>query len=804
MQTRTNDNFSDTDQEFINFTRDSVSRDAISRPFADFPRAYKRTYVFHLSDIIKWTKRCVVLEKQYGILFLIQSCLFVFGSVIWFSLPADPQPYALISLFAICSFWAFISYWSGKRLPIIVWIGLPILAGSLCAQFEAYRSHTTILDSSMTTTVTGKITRREIDHRGIWRYRLQVQETAEPQIKRFPEEIMVVARQKHDGFLTGQVIEGRARLSPPSGPVSVGGNDFAFSSYFAGIGATGFFYAPPKLVSGQPEIRCLQDILSCFDLKLYILRASIAERIREVIGGDAGALSASIITDERRAISPKVMDALRQSGLAHIVAISGLNMALAAGIFFVGVRTLLSTSQYLAEAVSIKKLSAGLALIMTLAYYLISGFAVSAERAWIMMSVMLIAVILDRQAISLRNVAISALIITAISPSEVMGASFQMSFAATLALVSVFGFWSRRERDDLESEVFKSNIVFRTIRSSTLLIVATIFTSLIGGLATAPFSISYFNQYSPYGLIANLLAMPVMGLIVMPFALIGMLLMPFGMDAPFLNIMGFGIQLVIDIAIYVSSWSEEITIGRLPEWILPVLIILLTAAAILRTALALTTIGPISIVIALAIYFPREKPVMVVHESGDHLLVHTEESIYSNRTRPSDFIYSNWKRVFSLKNDPTKPEITKLSESEGMVEGLDVTNLITNLLDSADTSENFQCVNRKFCILRSDHLGRIAQVYDPKLLGAACDMADIVITPIQSRMTKCRSGAQLFTGRTLRQTGTLEFYLDDHRQNGYKIISALNGEKRPWTVHRYYDWRRMESKDTTTINGNDE
>src|SRR5690606_19284157 len=117
------------------------------------------------------------------------------------------------------------------------------------------------LDSGVTTTITGTIVRREIDHRGIWRYRLKVHTTAEPVIKRFPQEIMVVARQKHDGFLTGQVIEGRARLSPPSGPVSVGGNDFAFGAYFAGIGATGFYYASPKLVSGEPEIRCLQDIL---------------------------------------------------------------------------------------------------------------------------------------------------------------------------------------------------------------------------------------------------------------------------------------------------------------------------------------------------------------------------------------------------------------------------------------------------------------------------------------------------------------------------------------------------------------
>ncbi|MGG2477764.1 ComEC/Rec2 family competence protein, partial [Rhizobium sp. BR5] len=180
---------------------------------------------------------------------------------------------------------------------------------------------------------------------------------------------------------------------------------------------------------------------------LYGLRSAIAERIRTTIGGDAGAFAASIVTDERQAITAQTMEALRLSGLAHIVAISGLNMALASGIFFVGLRLAFSLFPASAQRWPVKKIAAFAALLMTLAYYLISGFAVSAERAWLMMSVMLIAVLFDQPSLSLRNVAISALVILIFSPSEIMGPSFQMSFAATIALVSAYAFWSRWRTD---------------------------------------------------------------------------------------------------------------------------------------------------------------------------------------------------------------------------------------------------------------------------------------------------------------------------------------------------------------------
>ncbi|HEX2148485.1 MAG TPA: ComEC/Rec2 family competence protein, partial [Pseudorhizobium sp.] len=263
------------------------------------------------------------------------------------------------------------------------------------------------------------------------------------------------------------------------------------------------------------------------EAKIFALRGQIAERIRAIVPGDAGAFAAAIVTDERRAISKETTEALRVSGLAHIVAISGLNMALAAGIFFVGLRSCLGLFTGFAQAWPIKKIAALGALLMATAYYLISGFAVSAERAYLMMSVMLIAVFFDRAAISLRNVAISAIVIIAISPSEVMGPSFQMSFAATTALVAGYSAWSGRAGRDPEP-VFAMKGRLAPIVSGCNFMMGIFVTSLIGGLSTAIYSMEHFHRLAGYGLAANLAVMPIISFLVMPAGLFGMLLMPSG------------------------------------------------------------------------------------------------------------------------------------------------------------------------------------------------------------------------------------------------------------------------------------
>lgn len=157
------------------------------------------------------------------------------------------------------------------------------------------------------------------------------------------------------------------------------------------------------------------------------------------------------MTGEERAISREAVEMLRAAGLSHVLAISGLNMVLAAGTFLIGARTLLSFVPGLAERYSVKKIAAVGALLMVFFYILISGGAVSALRSWIMISIMLVALFFDRVSISLRNVALAALVILAWTPSAAAGPGFQMSFAATLALVAGYSRWRDHRRKDRET-----------------------------------------------------------------------------------------------------------------------------------------------------------------------------------------------------------------------------------------------------------------------------------------------------------------------------------------------------------------
>ncbi|WP_404947024.1 ComEC/Rec2 family competence protein [Rhizobium terrae] len=594
-------------------------------------------------------------EVAHGHGFLFVPVIIGAGAAFWFLLAGSPAFWPLFVAFAVSGALAAVARnRSGTGRSLLFALAL-FLAGMMLAELETWRHGTVLIDSPVTTELTGIVERREIDAAGRWRYVVTVTGTAEPKVRREPGRVSLLARARHQPLETGETIRGRVRLSPPSGPALPRLNDFAFSSYFDGIGAVGFFYGVPKKEAGEAAA---SSWAAGFERWIFDLRSAIATRIRETVPGDAGAFAAAIVTDERRAISMETTEALRLSGLAHIVAISGLNMALAAGIFFVGVRTLLSLFTGFAQAYPVKKIAALGALAMATAYYLISGFGVSAQRAYIMMAVMLVAVLFDRPSISLRNVALSALIIIAISPSQILGPSFQMSFAATAALVAGYALWKHRaEGRDPEPLPFRHPLVAPVLASWNF--AAGIFvTSLIGGISTAVFSVEHFHRIATYGLAANLAAMPVISFVIMPAGLIGMLLMPFGLDGPFLKLMGLGLEAVIVIAEHVAAWGGDVGVGRQHSWFLAVATLGFLLLTLLRTPLRLCGIPLLALAVALS-WQERLMPLpdLLISEDGTMVALAEGEGIATNRTRPPDFIYDQWKRAL-LIGDPARPELS--------------------------------------------------------------------------------------------------------------------------------------------------
>jgi competence protein ComEC len=332
----------------------------------------------------------------------------------------------------------------------------------------------------------------------------------------------------------GQPIRFRATLAPPARPALPGDFDFARTAFYQGIGAVGFAMSAPRPAPelGQPPA------MLAWRAWIERRRQEIGNRIRDAVSGETGGLANALMTGERGGISRETMDAYRDAGLLHILAISGLHMAIMAGSVYFFLRLLLAAIPAIALRYPIKKWAALGAAVAALAYLMISGMSFATIRAFIMILVMLLAVLLDRPALSLRNVAIAALAILVVVPESLFNVGFQMSFAAVVALVAAYEAWNDRRR--IRPQVPSS--WNGPLRSFALFMAGIVATTIVASVAVAPFAAYHFHQSQQLAVLANLIAVPVCNFIVMPAALAAFVAMPFGLEAVPLWIMGNGID----------------------------------------------------------------------------------------------------------------------------------------------------------------------------------------------------------------------------------------------------------------------
>lgn len=784
-----------------------------------------------LRRIIGWQARfaftsrsMVAAEVAHGHGFLFLPVFMGAGAAVWFALPFDPPLKSIVFCLVVSSLCHWRCSPHRRLMRAALALGMSLLAGMICAQLETWRAATVMLDAPVTTMISGKVERREVDASGRWRYLVRVDDTRDPHLARPPSRVSLITRNAGAPLLPGDAVEGRVRLSPPSSPALPGLNDFAFSAYFDGIGAVGYFYGAPTSGQVLADKAGLPERIEQF---LFGLRNDIGNRIRAAVPGDPGAFAAAIVTDERRAISKQTTEALRLAGLAHIVAISGLNMALAAGIFFIGLRTVLSLFPGFAQAMPIKKIAAAAALVMVTAYYLISGFGVSAERAYVMMAIILVAVLLDRPSLSLRNVALSALIVMALSPSEILGPSFQMSFAATVALISGYALWARRKSHGTLAALLPRHLVVTALRHCATFVAGIVATSMIGSTATAIYSVEHFHRFAAYGLAANLAAMPIISFIVMPSALIGMLLMPVGLDFPFLWAMGKGLAWVIAIAEHVSAWGGDVTIGRQPELFLPFATAGFLLLTLLRTRLRLAGIPLMVAAVVLSWQQSAAPPPdLVISDDGLTVALIHDGKVMATRAHQSSFIYDQWQRALRLP-DSTPPVVLEGRRPEtvlkpkaqqsisapvagdphaasGAYSGPKGSSppsrkrqdpLAPDQIEAARAAiaslheARFSCLGNLWCAVRSTEGAVVVVVRDGRYAGAACDKGDIVIAP-SVRFDACRSGALLLNGAALRRTGAIEISFNGSSlMENWSLKAASAANDRAWSRHRQYDWR---------------
>ncbi len=486
----------------------------------------------------------------------IPVCLGV-GAGFYFSLLNEPTAVLAAALLAVSATIYMLlrgqALASGALAAAVFWTALGFADAKLRTSYVATPA---LSRATGAVTLKGWVERSELRPGAKYRLTLAVISIEPLRSPPTPRLVRVTVTSKKPPPEIGKAVVLRARLAPLPEPVEPGGFDFARKAWFAGLGGIGYALGPPKPLADPPPY----PAKLWFGARIERLRRLTAERITAALPGDQGGLATALITGDRGAIPPKTIDALRHAGLAHVLAISGMHMAMVAGALFWLLRAALAAVPHLALGYPIKKWAAALAFLGAGFYLALSGAAIATQRAFIMITIMFLAVLLDRAALTLRNVAIAAVIILLLYPESIVDVSFQMSFAAVVALVAVYEAMSRRK-----PKVRSSNLGTRIATTAVRYVGAIALTTLIASIAVAPFAAFHFHKLAQFSLVANLLAMPIFGLLVMPMALACLLAMPFGLEAWPLALMGYGLNGVTAIAAEISSWPGAVAhVAQMP------------------------------------------------------------------------------------------------------------------------------------------------------------------------------------------------------------------------------------------------
>jgi competence protein ComEC len=376
---------------------------------------------------------------------------------------------------------------------------------------------------------------------------------------KLPARVRVRLRHGDGGVAPGDWVRLRVSLEPPPAPAMPGAYDFERAAWFERLGGVGYALSAPEQAV-PPEGAAPGE----FGQALNALRQGVTSRIRATLPNPEGATASALITGETHAIPPEDAGAFRDAGLAHILVIAGLHMGMVAGICFFALRAIFALIPAIALNYPTKKFAACLALAMTFGYMLLSGATVSSRRAFAMIALALLAVLVDRFSLSARCLALAAVAIMLMTPSSAMGPSFQMSFAAVAALVAFY--------ESYRVQLSEWHCDSGGMRRFGLYLLGISFTTIVTTVATAPFTVYHFNRFPLYSVAANVAAVPITGFWVMPWAIVSVLLMPVHLEFLALHPMAWGIDAIWAIAKGVTSWPGAVmNLPSMPAWGLGVL-----------------------------------------------------------------------------------------------------------------------------------------------------------------------------------------------------------------------------------------
>lgn len=691
----------------------------------------------HAARLFGALSAAVSLEIDRRRLFLWLPVLYGAGIVAYFA--AEKEPWLAASIIpAAMAAAAALALRRRFAMLVVLLATFAFFAGFAVATLRTKIVTAPVLKAPVSTTVIGRI---EAINRTIYGGRMvvTVHDLATP-VERMPERVRVTFRGRM-AMSAGDAVQFKARLMPPGAPAVPGGFDFQREAYFLGIGAVGLVSGAVAPAEIGPST-FLTGVFSAVDRA----RNALTERIVGVIGGSKGAIAAALVTGKRGEIAEADNEAWRGAGIYHIISISGLHMVIAAGLFFWSARLVLAAIPGFSPQNAIKKWAAVAAMCGAVAYNIFSGSEVATERAMIMTLVMLGAILFDRPALAMRNLAISALIVLTLNPEAVLGPSFQMSFGAVAGLVTygeTMRHWREKRTAVTGHDTGLPGRLGRGAFDFTM-------TSLIAGLATAPFQAFHFHRLNPFGVIGNALAVPICSFLVMPAALLGVVLYPLGLDAPAWLAMGWGIEAINIAAGWVSAMPGAVaTILRFSSGSL-LLLALGFLAITLMTTLPFRALGVVLVCLGLLSAGSSAKPEMIFDPTGRAALVRADDRLlaFLGRSRP----------VFNLQQwlpgdrDGRAPRDASLAQA-------------------------VRC-DPLGCTLARNSGNTVALVLDAQAFAEDCERAKVIVTPLVAP-DRCWNNAEIYDRNWFERYGATYIYAADG--NRQRFETARNPRlERPW------------------------
>ena len=559
------------------------------------------------------------VERMMGRELLCLVCLCATGIAIYFALPSEPGPEAFAVLAVGVGSLCRLGWRTRRGAGAIALAVAAVAAGVVTAQLRTNAVAAPVLQFRYYGAVEGRVA--AVDRSTSGRLRVVLDDVRLDRVPRDRTPHRVRISLDHDATATrpapGERVMTTAHLMPPGRPVEPDGFDFQRHAWFEGLGAVGYAAAPLLLADRSREGGGLDR-----------LRGRISAELKEVLPGPTGALAAAIVTGDRSDLPGEQRDALRDANLAHLLAISGLHMGLLVSAVYGGARLAFAAIPSIALTYPVRKWAAAAAIPVACVYLALSGGAVATQRAFVMAVVMLGAILVGRRAVSLRSLALAALVVLVLSPESLIGPGFQMSFAATGALIVVFGGLARGDG------------WWR--RGVPAILFGVVVSSAVAGLATAPFAALHFNRVGQYGLLANVLAVPAMGLWVMPTLALGTALLPLGLGTVPLIVAGWGIDWILAVAAWVAALDGAVVgVSTPPPAALPLLGVGGALAVCTAGIGRLAALAPV--VAAAVLWTTAERPVLLVAESGGLIGIATPAGRWLSHPTSDGFAAQVWR-----------------------------------------------------------------------------------------------------------------------------------------------------------------